>query len=217
MLLVRCSRAASIGRGRSRMMCSPALADAFYKDIEKAKLMLGGVKEIYPFEQFKSDLAAGTVDADKLSAELVHHPEVLKIMNKRIMEMNLSSKVAAPEPPDFDAWKEKISTPGAVDLIKAMYEEEVNNPDNEKILQEKIKEVDEKIHEAFHGPDGLHAQAAKEVKAADASILQTIEELEAMAKQTKSIRTQTIAEILENEPQLRKEIEEELDNHNWGA
>tara|TARA_B110001452_G_C15193258_1_gene414239 strand:- start:622 stop:726 length:105 start_codon:yes stop_codon:yes gene_type:complete len=31
------------------------------------------------------------------------------------------------------------------------------------------------------------------------------------------ISEQTIAQILEQEPEMRKEIEEEIANHNWGA
>ena len=57
--------------------------------------------------------------------------------------------------------------------------------------------------------------ASKEEKAADAGLLQCIAELELLEKQVDGVSTQTIAEILEQEPELRKEVEEEVANNVW--
>ena len=40
-------------------------------------------------------------------------------------------------------------------------------------------------------------------------------EMELLTKQMEGISEQTIAEILEQEPEMRKEIEEELENNVW--
>ena len=39
--------------------------------------------------------------------------------------------------------------------------------------------------------------------------------MELLTKQMEGISEQTIAEILEQEPEMRKEIEEELENNVW--
>ena len=59
------------------------------------------------------------------------------------------------------------------------------------------------------------ARAAKEEKAADATLMTCIAEMELLTKQMEGISEQTIAEILEQEPEMRKEIEEELENNVW--
>ena len=54
---------------------------------------------------------------------------------------------------------------------------------------------------------------SKEEKAADATLMTCIAEMELLTKQMEGISEQTIAEILEQEPEMRKEIEEELENN----
>ena len=56
---------------------------------------------------------------------------------------------------------------------------------------------------------------SKEEKAADGTLMTCIAEMELLTKQMEGISEQTIAEILEQEPEMRKEIEEELENNVW--
>jgi len=58
-------------------------------------------------------------------------------------------------------------------------------------------------------------EMGKEEKAADATLMTCIAEMELLTKQMEGISEQTIAEILEQEPEMRKEIEEELENNVW--
>jgi len=46
-------------------------------------------------------------------------------------------------------------------------------------------------------------------------LLQNVADLETLEKQIDGVKTQTIAEILEMEPELRKEVEEEVANNVW--
>ena len=46
-------------------------------------------------------------------------------------------------------------------------------------------------------------------------LMTCIAEMELLTKQMEGISEQTIAEILEQEPEMRKEIEEELENNVW--
>ena len=60
-----------------------------------------------------------------------------------------------------------------------------------------------------------YEEMSKEEKAADATLMTCIAEMELLTKQMEGISEQTIAEILEQEPEMRKEIEEELENNVW--
>ena len=66
-----------------------------------------------------------------------------------------------------------------------------------------------------HKQDEAVQEMSKEEKAADATLMTCIAEMELLTKQMEGISEQTIAEILEQEPEMRKEIEEELENNVW--
>lgn len=53
--------------------------------------------------------------------------------------------------------------------------------------------------------------------AAEAGMAQTIKDLEALESQMTNLKEQTIAEVLDSDPQMREEIEEEMKSHQWGA
>merc|ERR1719198_187721 len=124
--------------------------------------------------------------------------------------MNMASKAGAPAP-DWAAWEAKLTTPGAVEAVKAAYEKDLANPELKKKLDETLETTQASLKAAFHGPDGLIPKAVTEAKAADAGLLQCIAELELLEKQIGGVSEQTIAEILEMEPELRAEVEAELD------
>ena len=57
--------------------------------------------------------------------------------------------------------------------------------------------------------------ASKEEKAAEATLLECVAEMEKLSVDADGISEVTIAEILEREPELRAEIEEEIRNNVW--
>lgn len=60
---------------------------------------------------------------------------------------------------------------------------------------------------------GLLEHASKEEKAAEAGLLQCIADMEKLEVDVQGVADVTIGEILEREPELRAEIEEELKNN----
>lgn len=68
---------------------------------------------------------------------------------------------------------------------------------------------------AVEGSDGLLELAAKEEKAAEAGLLQCITDMEKLEVDVQGVAEVTIGEILDREPELRAEIEEEIKNNVW--
>ena len=58
--------------------------------------------------------------------------------------------------------------------------------------------------------------ASKEEAAAKAGMATCLASMEKLEVDAVGLREVTIAEILEREPELREEIEEEIKNNNWG-
>ena len=59
-------------------------------------------------------------------------------------------------------------------------------------------------------------KASKEEAAAKAGMATCLAAMEKLEVDAVGLREVTIAEILEREPELREEIEEEIKNNNWG-
>ena len=64
-------------------------------------------------------------------------------------------------------------------------------------------------------PSGLFEMASKEEKASEAGMLQCIADMEKLQVDVAGVANVTIGEILEREPELRAEIEEEIKNNVW--
>jgi len=194
---------------RVRMMS--ALPEKIVADLEYAKSLTTATKEIYSEADLEKDIAAKTVDISRLQeACSFYSPAIMKLLSKSVQEMT------APMPEvktiDWAAWKEKLEGDSVVDEIKAI----VEDPSAETkfaAMMEEAKAAD--MAEFTADMATLHEVADKEAKADAAELLQCIADLEIMQKQVDQIDSQTIAEILEMEPELRKEIEAELDSHNW--
>ena len=62
---------------------------------------------------------------------------------------------------------------------------------------------------------GLLEAASKEEKAAEAGLLQCIADMEKIELDVTGVADVTIGEILDREPELRAEIEEEIKNNIW--
>lgn len=211
-------RLASRGLGRpmlqARMMST--LAEKVTTDIAKLKgLAAGSDSSDYTAAAFDKDLAAGKPDLAKVQEALAFSGVAQKLLSKMVNEMN-AAKNAPPEPTiDFAEWSTKIETPGLVEEIKAIYEKELVGADFEAKAKGELESMQSALKTAFSGSDGLYEKARAEEKAADAGLLQCVADLELLEKQIGGVSEQTIAEILEMEPELRKELEAELDASNW--
>merc|ERR1711934_1047157 len=73
------------------------------------------------------------------------------------------------------------------------------------------------LKELFEGKDGVLSEARKLEAEGNAGMEKTIIDLEALQSQITGLKEQTIAECLEADPEMRKEIEEEMKNHQWGV
>mmetsp|Transcript_92948 Transcript_92948/g.278828 ORF Transcript_92948/g.278828 Transcript_92948/m.278828 type:complete len:215 (-) Transcript_92948:372-1016(-) len=203
-----------LARPRARMLST--MVEKVQADITRIKAAAAGSDaSSYSVAELEKDMAAGTVDVSKLQDSLSFNVVAQKMVSKMNADMN-AAKIAGEGPTiDFNAWSSKVETPGLVDAIKAMYEKELSAPDFEKALAAELADTQAKLAETFGGPEGLYAKAKAEEKAADAGLLQCVADLELLEKQIDGVSEQTIADILEMEPELRKEVEEEIDNANW--
>ena len=80
----------------------------------------------------------------------------------------------------------------------------------------KLDDMEKEVAQAFKGAGGFLEMASNEEKAATAAMLKCVADLEKLEVDALSLRDVTIAEILDREPELRAEIEEEIKNNNWG-
>jgi len=211
---VQCSR---LLRVHSRALCSPSLVEDVRAKIPELKAMAsasGGTG--YDPTTFKADLAAGTVNANLLAETMSFSEAAKKMAAKLNNDMNLAKLEAAKDATvDWAAWEEKISSPDLVAQIKATYESELGALQSSAGIDTMVAESKAALGTIFNGADGLYAMASKEEKAADAGLLQCIADLELLEKQIENVSTQTIAEVLEQEPELREKVEEEIKNNVW--
>ena len=61
------------------------------------------------------------------------------------------------------------------------------------------------------------AEGRKAEAESQAGMEQAITDITALGSQMTGLKEQTIAEVLEADPAMRAEIEEEMKNHQWGA
>lgn len=193
------------------------LAEKVHTDIARIKdAAASGATGGYTVAELDTALSAGTVDISKLQESLSFSSVAQKNVAKMIAEMNAARNSNASEVAiDFAEMSKKIESPGLVDAIKEIMEKELASADFEKELAAELEATQSKLSSTFSGPDGLYAKAKAEEKASDAGLLQCVADLELLEKQIEGVSEQTIAEILEQEPDLRKEVEAEIDNANW--
>jgi hypothetical protein len=191
---------------------------------DKVKSTIVELKEIasstgsggYTAAAFKADLAAGKVDSGLLAETMSFSETAKKMASKLNNDINLAKLAGSKEVSiDWAGYEEKIITPGIVAEIKAIYEEELAVSLAGAGLDALAAESKSQLKAIFSGPDGLYEMASKEEKAAEAGMLQCIADLELLEKQIEGVSTQTIAEILEQEPALRERVEEEIKNNVW--
>ena len=129
---------------------------------------------------------------------------------------------SAPPPIDFDSFRSRIKQKGLVDQMEKAYKAKMASMPSKmewhpKALEEGAAidaEGDKQEAEMLVKQEEAFAKAAKEVSESAARI----EELEAevaMMIAKKTDRTTTTDDVFEAYPDLKKEVEEEIENHEW--
>ena len=116
---------------------------------------------------------------------------------------------------DWEHFEDAINDPVVAEM-KAIYEttmkEAETGPiaDFEKDQQKMVATTKAAFEEMF-------AECRKAEAASQAGMEQAIQDITALGSQMTGLKEQTIAEVLEADPAMRAEIEEEMKNHQWGA
>ena len=116
---------------------------------------------------------------------------------------------------DWEHFEDAINDPVVAEM-KAIYETTMKEAeagpiaDFEKDQQKMVATTKAAFEEMF--AEGRKAEAASQ-----AGMEQAIQDITALGSQMTGLKEQTIAEVLEADPAMRAEIEEEMKNHQWGA
>jgi len=171
----------------------------------------------YEPDQFAADVKAGKVNTTLLADTFDFSDEYKKHAMKTYQEM-VAAKMENAKPVKEIDWSEFEGILDA-DLLAdvkstvATMQEEVLKKEHPIFKEFDQMAADFKV--GVDGPGGLMEMARKREAAGSAGIEGIITELETLEKDIAGLKTMTIAEILENEPELRKEVEAELSEHNW--
>ena len=77
-------------------------------------------------------------------------------------------------------------------------------------------EIKDALHKALHRPkDGIYALAAEHEKESRESMVASLAAMEKLAVECEALKDMTVAEVLERDPEIRAQIEEEIRNHVW--
>jgi len=181
-----------------------------------ADLKTGGSYSGYDETKFAADLEAGTVDTGLLTDTMDFSEEYKRHALKLYQGISLS-KIELAKPAKEIDWAYYSSTldPDLVAEVKKISEKE-----KEAVLKDPSHFVEldanEKTYDAgVNGAGGLMEVAKGREVAAQAGLVSIISDLEVLETDIANLKTMTIAEILENEPELRKELEAEIAEHNW--
>jgi len=169
----------------------------------------------YTPEAFSAALSAGTVDASLLSSTMDFSDDARKMASKLNMQASAWAKeMETGQVADFSAYEGKIDADIMAE-IKGIFEKELAAAQSDTSGAAEIDAVQKEWSAAFDGPDGLLSMAGKEEKAAEAGLLQCIADMEKLEVDVQGVADVTIGEILDREPELRAEIEEEIKNNVW--
>jgi molybdopterin-guanine dinucleotide biosynthesis protein len=204
----------------SRAMCTavePSLEDSIAEKIAEVKAFDPAPKAVYPKAALKADLDAGALDMAKFEAAFTDEVVLKKAksINGEINMLKMKIGGISLETPDWDSYVAEGVPAESVAYYKGQYETLV--ADTEKQTAAAFKEAFgatvSKIDAAF--AEGK-SEATKAELAAKAEVEQILAELEVLGTQAANIADQTVAEVLEANPALRAEIEEEFAKHQWG-
>jgi len=207
-------------RVAQRNLCAPVvpLVDEVRADLTMMKEKIELKTQVgYTPEAFSAALAAGTVDASLLSQTMDFSDEARKMVMKLNMECASMAKDMATETSIDLASDPKLAgvDPAIVAKVQSILGSELEAAMKENDSSTEIGNLQKEISALFSGSDGLFELASKEEKAAEAGMLQCIADMEKLEVDVQGVSNVTIGEILDREPELRAEIEEEIKNNVW--
>jgi len=212
-------------RTMPRALCAVAetevrLVDTIRADIidMKAKIAGEGVKKAggYSPAEFEAAIKAGTVDPSLVNEALEGFPdEARKLVLKNVAaSAKMLKEQEASSDVDWASFEAKLGSE-LVAEVKAITDKAVADAEAEHAGDNTFAELTSEVTNAFKGSNGLFELASKEEKAAAAGMETILTEMEQLETYVEGVADLTIAEILEREPELRAEIEEELKNDVW--
>jgi len=209
------TRAAGVS---ARNFCAPVvpLIDEVRADLAMMKQKATEkVDPGYTPEAFSAALAAGTVDTVLLSKTMDFNDEARKLVMKLNMGVaNMTKEMATPFEADFSAMESKLDS-SVVAEVAAIYSSELEAAMKSSDAATSILDLEKELSAMFTGSNGLFELASKEEKASEAGMLQCIADMEKLELDVQGVSSVTIGEILDREPELRAEIEEEIKNNVW--
>jgi len=208
-----------------RALCAVAetetrLVDEIRADIADmtAKIAGEGVKKAagYSAAEFEAAMNAGTVDPSMVNDALEGFPdEARKLVLKNVSaSAKIMKDLQADTSVDWASWEAKLG-PELVAEVKAITEKSIAAAEASAGDDTSMAELTSEANDAFKGPNGLFELASKEEKAAAAGMEEILKEMEQLESYVEGVADLTIADILEREPELRAQIEEELKNDVW--
>jgi len=169
----------------------------------------------YTPEAFSAALASGTVDTSLLSSTIDFSDDARKMAMKLNTQAAMWAKeMEGGQVADFSAFDGKVDA-AIIAEVKSIFETELAKAQADTSAMDEIAAVQKEWTAAVEGPDGLLDLAGKEEKAAEAGLLQCIADMEKLELDVQGVADVTIGEILDREPELRAEIEEEIKNNVW--
>jgi len=202
-----------------RNMCAPVvpLIDEVKADIEvmKEKAAAKAFSGYTP-DAYKAASAAGTVDPSMLSATFDFSDEARKMVMKlhqqsMAMKQSMASETAAA---DFSQFEGQLPA-SLLAEVKGAYEAEMAKVEASTAELAEVSSLKSDLETMMSGAGGLLELAAAEEKTAEATIDQCLVDMEKVAVDIDGVAQVTIGEILDREPELRAEIEEEIKNNVW--
>jgi len=201
-------------------MCAPALtSESLASTIADCQARMDS-KFVAPYteEKLAADLEAGTVDSTALKEMVGFNDKLMKMTLQAVGKYGADkAKIAENEKTviDWEHWEAAIDDP-VVGEMKAVYEDLMKDAEA-KLLPAFEKDQQELLAKLSEQFEGAISEARKAEAASMAGMAQTIADLKALEGSMTGLKEQTIAEVLEADPEMRKEIEEEMKNHQWGV
>ena len=203
-----------------RTMCAPALSsETLASTIADCQSKMDS-KFVTPYteEKMAADLEAGSVDSSALKEMFGFNDHLMKSVLQAVGKYNVEKAQIAENDKtviDWEHFEDAINDPVVAEM-KAIYETTMKEAeagpiaDFEKDQQKMVATTKAAFEEMF--AEGRKAEAASQ-----AGMEQAIQDITALGSQMTGLKEQTIAEVLEADPAMRAEIEEEMKNHQWGA
>jgi len=215
-----------------RGLCAVAATPPVVNDIRASIVTMKTAMEtkpdmdlIYTAETFEADKNGGKINVSKLSSSLDAMDASAKkvamkcITDSMAMEKEMADQEALMSAYDWSQWEGKGLEPETIAEVKGIMSAGIEM--ELKLVPDQLKAsglegLQSEVTTAFKGAGGFLEIAAKEELAAKEGMAKCLADMEKLEVDAVGLRDVTIADILEREPELRAEIEEEIKNNNWG-